>query len=553
MPGEAFVYAASASESPQETLEVARTDYRHKNLMLPKPLRRLLWETTLYSGLKKASKNRESKLGQAVDIREMRRKFRDDISGKIDLKKMQRAVQSTDYRMIYHVIIDCYETTKVMKPVAEDAFMLQAAHVVNVLNSKNGRFSNAQIFTLVPLQLVFPQEADESEERCICRLATDLDFLWKNLHLPWFDVFDVAEDVVRMAREEDRDYVEHLEEALSERVTPVDVFDFAAEILDKNETRSTQLWRELYKRKKREWREQDLEHFGNVHVFIRKWLSEAFAGVFGGNCILYVWDVLFLHGWSKDIFRQIALALLFLLKPWALRADNHRKMSKVLMEEPSLIYIGDLRKAIVQAIEFTPMVDVVNTNIYEDEDDEAMLIDDGTAVAAGAAAGTVGGVAGVVALATATKRLADGAEVSFIMIIVTSLAISFSSPLRLLPMTPRPKMRLPILLQPPEPLPLILLIRPSQAKTRVINQKIRAISPKRILRTPKIPKTRIPRTRKTPKTRKTRRIKKTRKTRKTRRIKRTRRTRRTRRIRTSRRTTTSPRMISRSRTTLLKR
>ncbi len=73
----------------------------------------------------------------------------------IDLKKMHRAVQSKDYKKIYSVIIDCYATTKVLKPLADDAFMLQAAHVINVLNTRNKDYSNAQIFTLVPLQMVF--------------------------------------------------------------------------------------------------------------------------------------------------------------------------------------------------------------------------------------------------------------------------------------------------------------------------------------------------------------------------------------------------------------
>ena len=300
-----------------------------------------------------------------------REKFRSDVGDKIDLKKMERAVQSSDYRKIYSVIIDCYHTTTVMKPVAEDSFMLQAAHVINVLSVKNRHFSNAQIFLLVPLQLVFPQKAKESEEKCITRLANDLNLLWHGCHLPWFDVFDVAEDVIRMAVDEDREYVDHLIEAIGNRISVVDVYDFAGEILDKNTTRSAQIWNELYRKKKRDWRDKDMHHFGNIEIYIRKWLSEAFAGVLGGNSILYIWDVLFLHNWSKDIFRQIALALLFLLKPWAMKADNHRKLSRVLMEEPHKIYIGDLRIAVDQARNFAPMTEVVNTNhiLVEDYDE----------------------------------------------------------------------------------------------------------------------------------------------------------------------------------------
>ncbi len=39
--------------------------------------------------------------------------------------KVGSLLQSSDYKKIYSVIIDSYHTTKVLKPVAEDAFMLQ--------------------------------------------------------------------------------------------------------------------------------------------------------------------------------------------------------------------------------------------------------------------------------------------------------------------------------------------------------------------------------------------------------------------------------------------
>ena len=52
--------------------------------------------------------------------------------------------------------------------------MLQAAHCINVINTLNKDYSNSQLFLLVPLQIVFPAEEDESEEKTVCRLACDL-------------------------------------------------------------------------------------------------------------------------------------------------------------------------------------------------------------------------------------------------------------------------------------------------------------------------------------------------------------------------------------------
>ena len=111
---------------------------------------------------------------------------------------------------------------------------------------------------------------------------------------------------------------------------------------------------------KRNWKERDLAHFANVKIYLRKWVSEAFAGVLGGDVLLYVWDLvssrhtsngnfkdiskinayfrqIFVNRWSSSIFAKITLALLFLLKQWALQASNHRQLSRVLFNEPGKV------------------------------------------------------------------------------------------------------------------------------------------------------------------------------------------------------------------------
>ena len=253
--------------------------------------------------------------------------------------------------------------------------MLQAAHVINVCNVLNKTYSNAQIFTLVPLQLVFPMKEDEREERCICRLANDLDLVWSAYMLSFRQVFEVVDDIIAEVEKLDPAYHKHLRKKINDRVNPVDVYDFAYEILDKDKKNSIKLWNELYKKKKRDWRSRDLDHFGNIQIYLRKWISEAFAGILGKHLILYVWDLLFMYGWSPDIFFRIGLAIIFLIKPWAMLADNHRRLSRVLFEEPNKIYIGDLRKAIMHLAEGKPANEIRNTNMagqsYEDEEKKA--------------------------------------------------------------------------------------------------------------------------------------------------------------------------------------
>ena len=46
---------------------------------------------------------------------------------------------------------------------------------------------------------------------------------------------------------------------------------------------------------------------------------------------------IFVNRWRSSIFAKITLALLFLLKQWALQASNHRQLSRVLFNEPGKV------------------------------------------------------------------------------------------------------------------------------------------------------------------------------------------------------------------------
>lgn len=54
------------------------------------------------------------------------------------------------------------------------------------------------------------------------------------------------------------------QETICLNVTPVDVYDFAHEILVKNPDKSRDIWDSLYRKRKKDWRSKDLEYFGNL-------------------------------------------------------------------------------------------------------------------------------------------------------------------------------------------------------------------------------------------------------------------------------------------------
>eukprot|EP00095_Tigriopus_kingsejongensis_P003186 snap_masked-scaffold91_size383040-processed-gene-1.17 protein:Tk03186 transcript:snap_masked-scaffold91_size383040-processed-gene-1.17-mRNA-1 annotation:"Flotillin-1 " len=327
--GEAFVTLISKMHDI-EAKEAAVKPFKDKSVMLP------------------------SNVTEKASLSEVRKQFRNDVNKKINLSNLQRAVQSSDYRKIYSVIIDSYHTTKVVQPYAEDEFMLQAAHVLNVCNVMNKNYSNANIFHLIALQLVYPRAEGEKEERTICRLACDLHLMIQKCLPSWSDVFKIADDVMKTLAKEDEEYARHLEKALSRSVRPVDVYDFAYEILHEDTKMSIKIWNDLYKKKK-DWKNKDLDLFSRPAIYLRKWIAEAFAGIIGKSCLLYTWDLLFLNKWSWSILRKITLAILVMIKPWAMCVDNHKKLSRVLLEEPSKIYMGDFRATVIALMDDTPL------------------------------------------------------------------------------------------------------------------------------------------------------------------------------------------------------
>ena len=132
--------------------------------------------------------------------------------------------------------------------------------------------------------------------------------------ISWKDVHSVANEILDTLKKQDLDYFNHLKSSLGEKILPIDVYDFAYEILNKDPKKSTKLWKDLYKKKKKDWKERDLQPFGDPAIYLRKWISEAFAGIYGGQTLLFLWDFCFMHGWSKKIFYKIGLVTLMLIK-----------------------------------------------------------------------------------------------------------------------------------------------------------------------------------------------------------------------------------------------
>ena len=166
---------------------------------------------------------------------------------------------------------------------------IDAAHVINIINLIDRCFSNVHIFWLVPLQSVYPKHAEQkassgrapNKDDYIIRLSSHLHTLNKSM-LSWDKVLSLADDVVKTMKKKDIEYHTHLTTIVNEgMMQTVDVHNFAYEILIKgNVKKSIKIWNELEKKKRRNWKQNELQYFADVEIYLRKWISECFVAIY---------------------------------------------------------------------------------------------------------------------------------------------------------------------------------------------------------------------------------------------------------------------------------
>ena len=146
----------------------------------------------------------------------------------------------------------------------------------------------------------------------IIRLSSHLHALTK-CALSSEKVFSLAEDILEIIKEKDAEYYDHITEVVKDGMQPMDVHNFAYEILMKDKKKSVKIWNDLDKKKRRNWKETELQLFADVNIYLRKWMSEAFVGIYSNPTILYVWDYLFMHDWKAAYFKKLCLVTLALI------------------------------------------------------------------------------------------------------------------------------------------------------------------------------------------------------------------------------------------------
>ena len=166
--------------------------------------------------------------------------------------------------------------------------------------------------------------------------------------LHWHEVSEAARKVVTELQSLDPELHGHLARVLDEGVHGTAfIHNVVPEVLLSNPDRAKKTWNELKKKKKKDWKPKDHDHFGKLELWIRKWISEAFVGIISHEELLYIYDILFMHHWKPEIFVTLSLLFLGMLRPWIMRTSNNKEAVTVLLEEADKLYVNDIRKCLV--------------------------------------------------------------------------------------------------------------------------------------------------------------------------------------------------------------
>ena len=201
----------------------------------------------------------------------------------------------------------------------------------------------------MPYQILYEDGQDGfDEERHMIEMSSILQKFSRYGPLRWGEVAQAAKEVVSQLQSLDEELYNHLVKVLDEGIHATSMMhNVVPEILVSNPDKSKKIWNDLKKKKKRDWKPKDHEHFGKLDLWIRKWISEAFVGIISHEELLYIYDILFMHHWKPEIFVTLSLMFLGMLKPWLMRTTTNKEAVTVLLEEADKLYVNDIRKCLV--------------------------------------------------------------------------------------------------------------------------------------------------------------------------------------------------------------
>ena len=297
-------------------LKVAKETFARRSLGIPHGLRKPLWDSYL-------SDNNEHSSEQIIKMSS-------------SLRKMTPQTGSN--------VIDMFQTWAGLRDLEDRAGYFQLA-VSRVL----GHFYQDQssVFWLAPLLYTYGGnlETDCEDENFQVQLGLKMVAATDKCKLTREDIFSSVEEIYTELRVEDLEYHQHLHH-LSEDAHHIHSKDFDKEMLSLSDTDCNKTWKTLNKNAGVITDKVRNIFSDGGKIYVRQWLQTGFVSVLNKECLLYVWDILFLNDWSKETLKIIVMAMMILLRFWMFRGRSYRGLRNTFLREPFLIYLLDLRRAI---------------------------------------------------------------------------------------------------------------------------------------------------------------------------------------------------------------
>ena len=301
------------------------------------------------------------------ETREARKDFETALRAKLREEGIKNVSDWEGRRVVDSSVILAYERSQVLKEELEvhyqqddgehvDDRLVFYTRILSICKLCFDNFSPTHIFWLVRAAKYFPPApmmvGDDSNyaggsffkhDKAI-RVAMHFQTFSKMAVFPNDMIFSLAGEVYSVLEQHETRLLSKLYQDMKDGLETVDPTLFSQDIILQDEDRRNELWKHFLM--DRRLNPGDLEHFHDIRLYFRKWLSEAFTGSLSRNGIALIWDFLSIHSFSENSAINVCLALFHLLVPMLQSANTFRKVQRILMEGPKMLFIKDIRRAL---------------------------------------------------------------------------------------------------------------------------------------------------------------------------------------------------------------
>ncbi|KAG8197149.1 hypothetical protein JTE90_011310 [Oedothorax gibbosus] len=249
-----------------------------------------------------------------------------------------------DSNHILPTVNKVYKETKCMQSFDSEENAKFSAKLLKLCEAYGRKFQLQFVYYAIVIQQVYLKDSQQSHDDQFINAAFLLEQVLRVGAPNSNRTVKIAKKVCETLSEVDKQLDNHLKEMLSKESSEL-------REIQSDDTISS----------------KDMSSKRDIMYYLNKWISNGFTSILKPNLLFFVWDQLFLNKWENKIFQDICMALLGLLKPWFMNAKNNDAVQKVFKEEPSFLYLLDLRSALSHIQKRKPFGEIppMNRNIKQ--------------------------------------------------------------------------------------------------------------------------------------------------------------------------------------------